>query len=140
MKKSLYVDANVFIVAGVYPQESPEFKAAKKLLYAVSSGEAEAATSLLTWDELVWVVRRMAGNEAAAEEGKRFLEIPNMKFLGVTENIIRKAQNITERYNLKPRDAIHTASAIVNNAGSIVSDDADFDAVRGLKRIALERA
>jgi len=39
-----------------------------------------------------------------------------------------------ERYPLKPRDAIHAATALAEEASTILSDDADFDAVKELHR------
>jgi predicted nucleic acid-binding protein len=40
-----------------------------------------------------------------------------------------------ERYGLRPRDAIHAATAIENKITTIVSYDRGFDSVGGLKRI-----
>jgi predicted nucleic acid-binding protein len=40
-----------------------------------------------------------------------------------------------ERYGLKPRDAIHAATAMENRITVIVSYDKDFDRIRELKRV-----
>ncbi len=46
---------------------------------------------------------------------------------------------MAETYLLNPRDAIHCASAITKGLNVIVSDGADFDAVKEIKRIAIAR-
>ncbi|MHC1628688.1 MAG: type II toxin-antitoxin system VapC family toxin [Candidatus Nezhaarchaeales archaeon] len=40
-----------------------------------------------------------------------------------------------ERYDLKPSDAIHAATCIVNNIKYIVSEDQEFDKVEGIERL-----
>ena len=50
----------------------------------------------------------------------------------------KKNEEIIEKYNLKPRDAIHVASALTNNIKEIVSDDPDFDKVKEIKRKKLK--
>lgn len=137
IKKNIYVDANVFIIASTYPEDDPKFKHAKNFLYKISGGDVEASTSFLTWDELFWIIRRLAGNDAAKIESRKFLELPNLKFIDVNEHITMESQSLVEKYNLKPRDAIHAASAILNNA-DIISDDPDFDAIKELRRRTLE--
>lgn len=138
MKWNIYVDANIFIAAAVYPAEDRKFLASKQFLYRISAGEIKAMTSFLTWDELFWAVKRLAGTDIAKKEGKKFLELPNLKFCVVDEHIINKSQEIAEKYSLHPRDAIHVASAITYGAENIISDDPDFDAVSEIKRISIE--
>ncbi|MEK6973865.1 MAG: type II toxin-antitoxin system VapC family toxin [Nanoarchaeota archaeon] len=42
-----------------------------------------------------------------------------------------------EKYGLKPRDAFHLAIMENFNIKEIVSDDSDFDKIKGIKRIKL---
>lgn len=58
-----------------------------------------------------------------------------MKPLGVKKSTVFKAQEIMEKYKMKPRDAIHAATALENKITDIVSYDKDFDEVEGIKRI-----
>jgi len=48
---------------------------------------------------------------------------------------ITNAQSIMEEYALKPRDAIHAATALTNGLHRILSFDKDFDAIPDLTRI-----
>lgn len=130
-----YVDANIFICAVVGVENKAQ--SAKQILQGIASGKIEAYTSALTWDELVWNVRKNLGVETAKEEGTRFLLFPNLKILAVDGNIIMEAQRLMLKYNLKPRDSIHAACAIKNGIKDFISDDPDFDTVSEIKRIRL---
>jgi predicted nucleic acid-binding protein len=96
-------------------------------------------TSFLTWDEVVWNIRKHKDRGIAVSEGRQFLSFPNLIFIHVDETIISIAQNIMERYGTKPRDSIHASSAISHGAKEIISSDPDFDKVKELKRIPIEK-
>ncbi|MEM2210289.1 MAG: type II toxin-antitoxin system VapC family toxin [Nitrososphaerales archaeon] len=112
-----------------------EAKRSKDLLLRIAFGDVEAYTSIITWDEIVWVVKKTFGLEPSIEQGKLFLTFPNLKFLAVKKSIILRAQEILEKYKVKPRDAIHAATLIENKITSIVSYDKDFDIIKEIKRI-----
>ena len=135
----IYIDSNVFIYP-IIADENTEEKShlSKNVLIKIAEGKLDARTSVLTWDELVWSVKKFIGQEIAKEEGKKFLEFPNLRILNIDENIINEAQKILEEYDLKPRDSIHAACAIKNNIKEIVSDDPDFDKISEIRRIRLE--
>ncbi len=136
-----YLDSNVFIYP-VVADERREEKAsrAQRILTRVASGKLEAATSALTWDELVWSLTRLLGRASALKKGRMLLEFPNLSLLSVDESVISRAQVLLDDYELKPRDSIHAACALENGIREIVSDDPDFDKVRELRRIRLEAA
>ena len=132
----IYLDSNVFIYPAVYDQKSVKRASrAKSVLDRVVSGELEASTATVTWDEVSWVVRRFFGNETALLQGRSFLNLPRLKLLTVDSEVILKAQGLAERDGLKPRDAIHAAAAMRNGISELMSFDDDFDAVLGLTRI-----
>ncbi|MBS7635525.1 type II toxin-antitoxin system VapC family toxin [Candidatus Bathyarchaeota archaeon] len=132
----LYIDSNVFLYPIIYEVGAvEEAKRSRDLLLRIALGDVEACTSIITWDEVVWVVRRVFGLEPSIEQGKRFLTFPNLKFLAVKKSIILRAQEILEKYGVKPRDAVHAATAIENKITNIASYDKDFDVIKGIKRI-----
>lgn len=134
-----YVDTNVFVYPLIYAQTLEETKLATKILHKIAEGGISAQTSSLTWDELVWTVRRFKGAETAQLEGRRLLHFPNLKLLSV-DGVLQLAQVLLEKYNLGPRDAIHIACALKNGITEIISDDKEFDKVKEIKRIGLPTA
>lgn len=132
----LYIDSNVFLYPIVYDSEFiVEAKKAKDFLFKIAQGDFEACTATITWDEIAWVVRKLFGFESCAEESRKFLAFPNLKLLGVKKSTVFKAQELMEKYKMKPRDAIHAATALENKITEIVSYDKDFDEVKEIKRI-----
>jgi len=133
-----YIDANVFILPAIYDDGRDEkAKSARRILEKIADSDMNAATSLLSWDEIVWVVRRTMKSDVAIKEGEKFLEFPNLEMLDVKKNVIQKAQELSKKYGLKPRDAIHVATAIENGIKEIISDDSDLDVIKEIKRIPI---
>jgi len=131
MKK--YIDSNIFINSVLYDDEKAE--RCKEIALRISNREIFAITSVLTWDELVYAIRKNLRREIAIIEGEKFLRFPNLIFIDANKNIISMAQKLIKRYNLKPRDAIHAATAISQGCQEIISEDSDFDRVEELKRV-----
>ncbi|SMD31427.1 type II toxin-antitoxin system VapC family toxin [Picrophilus oshimae] len=136
MAETFYIDSNVFIFPVIYDNE----KAIKatEILNKIENKEIIAYTSVLTWDEVVYIVNKIMGKADSVSTGKKFLNYPNLRFISVDINIIARAQKIVEDYNIKPRDAIHISSALSKNIHNIISDDSDFDFVHLINRIKLE--
>jgi predicted nucleic acid-binding protein len=123
----VYIDTNVFLNYILYdPQSVPQALVARQFLEKVKDRQINACTSLLTWDEVVWVVRRELTIEDARKQGTEFLDFPGLAFLTVTKDIIKKAQGLIEKSSIKPRDAIHVSSAMVHGASEFITFDEDF--------------
>ena len=134
-----YLDSNVFIYPVIYSAETqPKAKKAKEILLSVENGKLSAYTSMLTWDEVVWVVSRTMGRNEAISQGQKLLGFPNLQFVPVDENVVASAQRLMGKYNLDPRDSIHLASALEKRSKSVISDDADFDQITEIKRTPIE--
>jgi len=128
-----YLDSNIFIYA--IGNKLAKGEESRNILQKIVSGEIEAQTCTLTWDEFIYVVRKNFGRELSVIEGKKFLNFPSLNWIIVDKKTVDKAQELIEKYNLKPRDAIHAASAIINKIPTIITDDSDFDKIKELKRI-----
>jgi predicted nucleic acid-binding protein len=123
----VYIDANVFLNYILYdPRSVPQALVARQFLEKVKDRRINACTSLLTWDEVVWVVRRELTVEDARKQGMEFLDFPWLAFLTVTMDVIKKAQGLIEASSIKPRDAIHIASAMIHGASEFVTFDEDI--------------
>jgi predicted nucleic acid-binding protein len=131
--RSIYIDSNIFISPLIY-EDSPLASSSKRVLAMVEKGETTAYTSTLTWDEVVWVVRRVLGRADSVQAGEKLAAYPNLRFVSASEEIIRSAQKLLSEYGVAPRDAIHIASALNKNVDALVSDDSELDLVREVKR------
>jgi uncharacterized protein len=130
-----YLDSNVFIYPVLYPAEmQPKVKKAKEILASIENGNLPAYTSTLTWDEVVWVVKKTMGREEAVNQGKKLLGFPNLEFIAVDNSVVSRAQKLMEKYKLNPRDSIHVASALEKKVKEIISEDTELDVVKEIKR------
>jgi predicted nucleic acid-binding protein len=127
----LYVDANIFIYAAINTKELG--RASRFLLQKIQMGEEKAETSVLTFDEVFWVVKKH-NLELAFEACEALLNFPNLELVSADKEIVSSALLIIRKFHLAPRDAIHAATAIAGKADIIVSTDVDFDKVKELRR------
>ncbi|MEM2995397.1 MAG: type II toxin-antitoxin system VapC family toxin [Candidatus Bathyarchaeia archaeon] len=128
----LYLDSNVFIYAALNMEEIGE--KARVLLRKVQQGEEQASSSVLTFDELVWAVKKHRSIEDAINAGEAFLNFPNVKLAVVDEELLALALNLIKKYKLDPRDSIHAATAILEKADVIISTDSHFDKIEEVRR------
>ena len=138
MKGTFYIDSNVFLYPVLY-NELEESKEARNILSQIEEKNIQAYTSILTWDEVSYVVERTLGKTDSIEVGKKLINFPFLRFITVDDEIIRRSQVIREKYNLNPRDSIHLSCAIERNISEIITDDSDFDNIKEIKRIPLNR-
>ncbi len=135
-----YLDASVFLYYILDPESGRNRIASKSLLMKVAEGSMHGATSVLTWDEIVWAVKKKVGLDIAKTEGAKFLRFPGLRLLEANETVLITAQSLVDGYDMRPRDAIHAACCIENGIEEIITSDPDFDRVEGLRRISLEDA
>ncbi|MEK6926874.1 MAG: type II toxin-antitoxin system VapC family toxin [Nanoarchaeota archaeon] len=129
MKK--YLDSNIFLYPLLYEDEKA--KKCKDLLIKMANSEIECITSFLTWDEVTYKIRRILGRDKSVIHGDLFLKMANLDIIAVDNKVIAKAQEIITKFNIAPRDAIHFATALLNNCDSFVTDDSDFDKIKEIK-------
>ena len=134
-----YVDSNVFLYPVLYsPDLEPKARKAKEILQKIENKELSAATSTLTWDEVVWVASKLLGRSGGVAQGQKLLGFPNIDFINVDEGIIAQAQSLMNKYKLSPRDSIYVASALNRKATIIISDYEDFDQIKEITRTPLK--
>ncbi|MBI2565030.1 type II toxin-antitoxin system VapC family toxin [Candidatus Woesearchaeota archaeon] len=131
-----YLDTNIFIRAFLDLTEKGD--KARDLISSILNNK-RFSTSVLTYDELVWVIRKSVGVRESIQAGKNLLAITNFRFISIDKLVLSKTQQLIESTSLKPRDAVHAAAALLNGEIEIISDDADFDKIKELKRISLEK-
>jgi|SRR3989344_7753731 len=131
-KKMIYLDTNIFVIAVL------EGGKAKEILNKLVDKNIQAFTSIITWDEFVWAIKKATLDyDFAKKEGEKFLFLPNLRFLDINFDVIKKAQDLIEDYNLNPRDSIHVATAVLKGIREIISDDPDLDKAKEIKRVSI---
>jgi uncharacterized protein len=141
MVESIYVDSNAFILP-VLGEDSKRANGATNLLRMIEAERVEAFTSVLSWDEVAWVVTKVLGKADGVAVGRKLLGFPHLHLVEANSAVMSTAQSILERYSpkgLRPRDAIHCASAVTRKIASIASDDRGLDVLKEVKRVPLER-
>ena len=131
----IYIDSNVFIFAALNNEELGN--SAKLILEKVENRSIEASTSSLTFDEVVWIVKKNRSFEDAVSIGEAFLVMEGLHLVDVNQDLLALAISIMKKYKTDPRDSIHAATAITQKADVIISEDMDFDKIMGIKRIGI---
>ena len=127
----LYLDANVFIYAAINTQEIGT--KARNLLQKIQKGDQQAATSVLTFDEVFWSIKKRKP-ELAQETSYALLNFPNLEIIPADRKLALAALKLINEYNLAPRDALHAATAIAAKSNCVISTDPHFDKIKELTR------
>ncbi|MBI5553228.1 MAG: type II toxin-antitoxin system VapC family toxin [Candidatus Diapherotrites archaeon] len=131
----IYIDANVFVYAIL--DSAKTGNAARKIIGAIQEGKTSAGTSALTFDEIVFVVRKNRGGEAALTAGETFIRMNNLRIFPTDRETITRAIEQIRKYGLHPRDAIHLATMEQHQLTEIISEDRDFEKITKIKRTTL---
>lgn len=130
---AVYLDAAIFVHA---LGEDAELRAAcRDVLFRVRDKGLTGQTSVLTVEEVVHVRNRRLGDRGrAAREGQA---IGSMVALhDVTRaDLDRAIALFADHPSLDPRDAVHVAVAERLRTSAVLSTDADFDPVPGVRRV-----
>jgi len=133
--EKVYIDTNIFLNPILYDiNKDQEAKKSKNFLEEIITNKKLGFTSVLTWDEFVWIIRKTLGIHVAIEKGKKFLVFPNLRIVKLSLATINRAQDLIANYHIQPRDAIHAASALENKINKIISFDGDFDIIKEIER------
>lgn len=136
-----YLDSNIFIYSALYdPSNLDKARSSISLLRRLAKGQIDGCTSTLTWDEVVWAVRRFSGGRTAAKQGRALFDLPNLAFVSVDKSVLSEAQDLMERHDLTPRDCIHAGTALKMGVSDFISYDSDFDDLKDLRRILPDAA
>ncbi|MBI4043557.1 MAG: type II toxin-antitoxin system VapC family toxin [Candidatus Diapherotrites archaeon] len=133
-----YLDTNIFI----YALENHEKygKACAKILQDLEDGRLKAACSFLVPIELIGAIQKLNKMNPKARQPElspsKTLDIIfsyPLVWLDIGLFTIRHAATYSDE--LFGADCIHAASMELNGVREIISADADFDRLRGIKRV-----
>ncbi len=136
MEKGFYLDANIFVFA--YCNDDQFGIKSREILNLVINNKIMAYTSVLTFDEMFYQVKKLKGYEKALVASDSFINLRNLKFISIDLTIINYSYSLLKRYNLGPRDAIHLACALSYDLRQIITNDKDFDKVVEIKRFDIK--
>ena len=131
----MYADAGLFLLPVLHVEQVPHVAAAARFLESLARGARRVSTATLTWDEVVYVVRRFLGAEDSIEKSRELLAFPNLAWLRVDLAVLRRAVELYRSVPIRPRDAIHAGAALEAGEREFVSQDRVFDGVPGLERV-----
>lgn len=103
----------------------------------LGTGRNRAGSSLLTLGELL-VQPLAAGRSDIADQYRGlFAPAPGFSVWEVTRDVVEQAASLRAKYRTKMLDALHLASAIVNQAAIFLSNETDFRRVTELRVLVL---
>jgi len=97
-------------------------------------------TDMLVLDETLYVSRRhYAVPYAMTLNFLRRAFLPYTEIIPIAEEDLQATERYLTEYDVKPSDAIHLATMDKLGITSIVSEDEELDAVKGINRVWLDR-
>jgi predicted nucleic acid-binding protein len=93
------------------------------VLNNIQSGAQRGIISTVLLMELTVHPWRNKQPNAARQYETLLVNFPNLRMADVTRETARKAAQLRAEYNLRPADALHVATALINGATAFVSND-----------------
>ena len=126
---TFFVDANVILYAAT---ESEYRGPCLEVLEAVAAGDADGRSSAAVLEE-VWYVER-SGRAGSLDGLAEHAYVVFRPLLPVSDEAFRLALSLRAP-NLGPADRLHAGTCMAHGIDVVVSADAGFDGVRGLRRV-----
>lgn len=126
------IDTNIILYS--LGREHPLREPCRKLIARIASGEIAANIDIEVLQEILYVYTYRNERAKGIAVCRYLLDIfPNP--FSVTKNDISATISFMDKYpSLVSRDAIHAAVVLNNKLKGIISEDSDFDMIKGLKR------
>ncbi len=131
IQNTIYLDTNFFVY--LFTKEPEEVE--NILIYLK---DFKIFTSCLTYDEFIWIIRKIHNKEASIKAAEFLLNLDFIYFIELNKTILNKSIEIMKQFNLKPRDVLHVSSMIIKNIKQIVTEDKDFDVIKSIKRYTIK--
>lgn len=96
-------------------------------------GELQFHASVEMVQELVFHRMRLGGRSAAVAQGRAARSACVMH--AFDGEVLTRSLELIERTNVRGRDAVHAATALVTGLVAIISPDPAFDDIAGLRRL-----
>lgn len=110
----IYWDSDAFL--GWFQEEAGKVELCEGTLERAKNGEIIIVTSALTLAEVLWMRNNPPIVKDKADIVGRFFRRSYFRVRNVTRTIAESAQDLVWSHSIKPKDAIHVATAIDANA------------------------
>lgn len=100
------------------------------ILNMVQNGERQAVVSTIALMELTVHPWRHNQPMIARQYETMLVHFPHLRLADVTREVARRAAQVRAGYNVRPADALHIATALVNGATAYITND------KGLTRLS----
>lgn len=122
------LDTVIFVY---FLEKNPQYYTlTKDLFYRIERGDISANISNLVFAELLVPAYRYSKKKQAEKIIHLLTSFPNLKISRVSNAISMEAARLRAVYNLRTPDAIHTATALINKADSLITNN------KGLKKVS----
>ncbi len=119
-----YWDSNAFL--GWLAEEADKVEECRAVIRAAEAGKTLLITSALTVTEVLWLRGGPRIAAANAEKVQRFFGHGYIVVNDLDRRIAEAAQRLVWHHDIKPKDAIHVASAIDAGVDRMETFDADL--------------
>lgn len=106
----IYWDANAFL--GWLQEEPERVDLCRATLERARAGDVLIVTSALTMAEVLWLRGAVPIPKDRADIVKRFFRRSTIRVRNVTRQVSESAQELVWDHGIKPKDAIHVATAL----------------------------
>jgi hypothetical protein len=136
-----FLDSNIFIYAYYRPsralrdREMVMKEASKRILKAVNEGEEKVLTTVVHLSEVANILGRRIGLSELTDLFLGLFMLDNVAIEDVSRDLYFSAIDLGQELGLDPNDALAVEAMRRNEIDEIYSFDADFDKVKGIKRI-----
>ena len=133
-KTSYFLDSTTLIHA--IDKESEYQKECLNVIDRAAKGLINAATSLETLEEVLFILSRLISEEVAIRVIRDYLKLQKIEKFEMRQATFENAIEIIEITPLKrPKDAINVATMLEHNIAKIISEDTDYDEIDFVERV-----
>jgi len=117
----IYWDSDAFL--RWLQEEAGKVELCEGTIERAKAGEIVIVTSTLTLAEVLWMRGGPRVPEEKADKVRRFFRHSYIRLWTVTRSIAEDAQDLVWKYSIRPKDAIHVATALAAKCNALETFD-----------------